>query len=426
MKRSRSIGEAPAARGAHERLLGAITELAGRHGYGQLTVEAVLTEAHVSRATFYQYFTNLDDCFASAYRENAERLIADVMAAVGPGKHSEPAVLEALVDAAISRPQLARLLMREGLAAGPAGLLERDALIRRIEQTVCPPAHSRCMIDIPSSILVGGVFRFLSMRMADGPLSRELSEEILSWARAFIRRPESCWSATFMPRLPDRPLRLPEQTTQTSAIAVSSRERILRATASAVRKEGYGATTVSDIVAAAHVSRRRFYDEFPSKSHAFVAAYEEVFKRSMAACAPAFFSSKAWPERVWESALAFTAFVAREPVFSYLGFVECYALGPGFVPRVHDTQLAFTLFLEDGYRQRPEASELPRASSALTAAVIFEAGFEVCRCGPSAYIRGMQPLAVYIALAPFIGSEAAGSFVTHKLNDTSSRAPAAA
>ena len=127
---------------------------------------------------------------------------------------------------------------------------------------------------------------------------------------------------------------------------------------------------------------------------------------------------KAWPERVWHGAQAFTRFLAREPSIAYLGFVECYAIGPGFAMRAHETQLAFTLSLEEGYRQRPQAQSLPRACSALSAAAIFELGFWVSRHSPSIYLWPIQPLAVYIALARFIGADEAGEFLMAKLSAT--------
>jgi AcrR family transcriptional regulator len=196
----------------------------------------------------------------------------------------------------------------------------------------------------------------------------------------------------------------------------SPRQRILHATAASVRQKGYRAVTVTDIVSAARISRRSFYNEFPSKADAFIATYERGFEQAIAACAPAFFAERAWPERVWHAAQAFNRFLLREPLIAYLGFVHCYAVGPRFTRRVHDTQLAFTMFLEDGYRQRRESQSLSRACSSLTASAIFEAGFQRLRCGSSLQITQLQPLAVYIALVPLIGRDEAGTFLMAKLS----------
>jgi len=413
---------------AHDRLLDAVAEVASRQGFAHLTVERLLSAAAVSRATFYQYFTSVDDCFWGAYRQHAEQLVKEVTAAAGGARSEdrELAVLEALANAAASRPDIARLLMREGLAAGPAGLSERDALIAKLEHAMTGPHGEGSSIDLPAAILIGGTFRFLVMRLSDANELKGLREEVREWAGAFRRRSsDSSWGPRFMPVLP-RDRRIPDAELSGVRSCSLRRERILQATALTIREKGYRAITVADIVEAAGVSRRGFYNEFAGKSAAFIGAYEYAFQQILAACTPAFFTPRAWPERVWHGALAFTGFLAREPLLAHLGFVECYAIGPGFTLRVHDTQLAFTVFLEEGYRERREAESMSHSCSELTAATIFEVAFQGSRLGPHFNIRRMQPLAVYIALAPFIGMDAAGEFVSDKLSAKDSGACAAA
>jgi AcrR family transcriptional regulator len=421
------VGASASSRGrAHDSLLEAVTDLAAGDGYANLTVEKILATAGVSRATFYQYFCNVDDCFWSAYRGHAEQLVADVTAAVAGSPQRELDVLDTLVAFAASRPQVARVLMREGLAAGATGRCERDALIAGIERAMTGSPARQSTIDLPPAILIGATFGFLSMRLCDGGALDGAREQVREWAGAFARRSSrQSWSARLAPT-PARQASRPPVRSSVGRPGGTRGERILRATAATIRAKGYRETTVADIVAAAGVSRRSFYNEFPSKADAFVAAYEHAFQLGLAACTPAFFISAPWPERVWHCAQAFTGFLAREPLLSYIGFVECYAIGPSFARRVQDTQLAFTLFLEEGYRQRGQSQSLSRACMALTAAAIFELAFQGARRGPGLYLRQSQPLAVYIALAPFIGLDEAGEFVSGKLSTGASGAPAAA
>jgi len=419
-------GPNPSRRGnAQDRLLNAVTRVAVRDGYAHLTVEKIITAAGVSRATFYQYFRDVEDCFWSAYRRHAEQLVADVTAAAAGSRQRELEILDTLVTTSVSRPDVALLLMREGLAAGAAGLSERDALVSRIEQAMTSPAPQRSTIDLPAAILIGGTFGFLSMRLSDGGAIDCLREDVRDWALSFVRRSsQSSWSARLAPAFSHQASQAPMGESATRARG-AQRERILRAIAATIRAKGYRDITVADIVSAAGVSRRGFYNDFPSKADAFIAAYEHAFEQTLAACTPAFFVSAAWPERVWQAAQAFTGFFSREPLFAYLCFVECYAIGPGFAPRVHDMQLAFTLFLEEGYRQQPQAPSLSRACAALTATAIFELALQgTCR-GASLYLRRLQPLAVYIALAPFIGLDTAGAFVSGKLSTQAAAAPEA-
>jgi AcrR family transcriptional regulator len=408
----------PPKRSAQERLLAAATTLAGRDGYAQLTVERLIVAAGLSRATFYMYFTDVTDCFWGAYLQSAEWLLADVTAAVAGSAEPQLAAIGAIADFAVRRPAEARVLMRESLAASRRGLLERDALIARVEQAIAAAGGRAPFVELPVGVLIGGVFRFLVMESTSGSLAPGLGRELALWAGKFNSRRGERWGERLAPAPHQQHAPPPLSAVR---IGGSSRERILRASAAVVRERGYAECTVDGIVAAAHTSRRTFYNEFPSKAAAIVAAYERGFGETLAACAPAFFSSSHWPEQVWQAGLAFTRYFVREPATAYVGFVECYAVREDFPARVHETQLAFTLFLEEGYRQPGGAAQLPRSWSVMTAATISELGCLASRGSPALYIRRMQPLAVYISLTPFIGCDQAGEFVQAKLARPGSR-----
>lgn len=403
------------------RLTAAVAQVLADGGFPALTVARLIAHARVSRATFYQYFADAEECFLTAYRSEGERLTQDVRgAARSADRERELVVVDRLVRFALAEPLTARLLMREGLAAGPHGILERDGLIAQLaaclgredDRAVCA-----MRLDLPAAVLIGGVFRFLALRLSDEDAPGLAGEGVQQWAGLFARRHAQLrWSTKLTPPPPRaEPPPLAPKARRAIRSHGSRRQRLIHATAATIREKGYAATTVADIVAVAAVSRRAFYDEFHSKSDAYVASYEHAFREALAASTPAFFSAASWSERVWASALAFTGYFSREPLMAHLGFVECYAVGPAFVRRVHETHLAFTLFLEDGYRQRPEAALLSRECSALTMEAIFETAFQASRWGAGLHMRRMQPLAVYIALAPFIGADEAGEFLAQKL-----------
>jgi AcrR family transcriptional regulator len=262
---------------AQDRLLDCVTRLAAHDGYTKLIVERILATAGVSRATFYQYFSNVDDCFWTAYRHYADDLVSGVVAASQGSECPERAVLDALLATVSSRPDVALLLMREGLAAGPEGLVERDALISRIEQAMTGSGAQERKIDLPTEILIGGIFRFLSMRLSDGAALDKLDDEVHEWVEAFERRPtQPSWSARLAARLPSHATQAPARSSNIPR--GTTRERILRATAATIREKSYREITVADIVSAAGVSRRVFYNLFQSKADAFKAVYEHAFQ----------------------------------------------------------------------------------------------------------------------------------------------------
>jgi AcrR family transcriptional regulator len=403
---------------ARRRVIVAMTQLAGRDGYPHLTVEMLLAASGVSRATFYQYFTDLEDCLLAAYHEHAQALADGACRAAGQSERPETAVVRTLIELASSSPGVARVLMTEALAAGPAGRLARDALVTSLAAATRCPAATGDAVDLVPQTLVGGIFRFLTIRMAQGGASSLLLDDVLRWVRLFAHRSSAQrWLGTVSPA----PLSVgrPSSVGDGGVIgaARSRRERMLRATAAVVQEKGFAAAAVVDIAARAAVSRRAFYNEFADKHDAFTAAYEYGFHEHVSATVPTFFGRGTWPEKVWAASRAFALFLVREPTLAHLGFVECYAVGRAFEPRVHASQLAFTAFLDEGYRQLTESPSMRQTCSELTAASIFEAGYQECRRTPLNMLR-VQPLAVYIALAPVFGVDAAGRFVANRLSRT--------
>lgn len=59
----------------------------------------------------------------------------------------------------------------------------------------------------------------------------------------------------------------------------SQRQRLLSAVAQAVERDGYGATSVAKIIAAAGVSRATFYESFADKDDCLLASYEALAQR---------------------------------------------------------------------------------------------------------------------------------------------------
>jgi AcrR family transcriptional regulator len=400
---------------AQQRLLDAITCAAGNEGYSDLTVERVLEVAGVSRASFYQYFSSLDDCFADAYRQHSETLTSEIARAVGKGESGEFALLKGLIEMGKRDPDATRILTIEGLTTGRVGLCGRRALIAGLQRAMAAGRGRAAPLDIPTSVFIGGALRFVGMRLTGGGLTETVLADSWEWASTFSRgSAHPRWSTRLAPVIgggaPTAPAAIKSRRAGDSA-----RARLLYAAAGTVREKGYRTVAVADIVSVAGVSRRSFYNEFANKADVVIAASEHAYARVIETCTPAFLSARMWPERVWRCALAFTGFFSSEPLLAHLAFVDCYAVGRAFVRRVHEMQLAFTLFLEEGYRQRKEAQELPRICSEMTAASVMELGFLTSVGSVRKPIRQLQPLAVYIVLTPFMGSDAAGDFVLGSL-----------
>jgi hypothetical protein len=129
--------------------------------------------------------------------------------------------------------------------------------------------------------------------------------------------------------------------------------------------------------------------------------------------ANAFFSGATWPERIWEAASAFTQFLEVNPLITHLGFVEAHAVGPGAAQRTQDSQLAFAIFLQEGYMH---ASKDPPGRAAVEAIVasVFELVYQQARARSAPKLSRIHGHMTFLCLAPFLGAGAANAFIDKK------------
>ena len=117
-----------------ERLIAAMLQAASELGYGEATVQHVIERAGVSRPTFYEHFTNKEDCFLAAFDATAARLRDRVAAAAGKGgdnlRDRLRFGLETLLHFASTEPEAARTLIVEARAASADAVMRRDELLR--------------------------------------------------------------------------------------------------------------------------------------------------------------------------------------------------------------------------------------------------------------------------------------------------------
>ncbi|HEX2071764.1 MAG TPA: TetR/AcrR family transcriptional regulator [Thermoleophilaceae bacterium] len=111
------------------RIVRAMTEAVGEHGYHGVRVADVVWRAGVSRKTFYELFAGKDDCFAVTYGFWIDRLLATTATAFetqADWVDRLRAALTALLGAAAREPHAARLCFSEVVAAGDAAQQRRE------------------------------------------------------------------------------------------------------------------------------------------------------------------------------------------------------------------------------------------------------------------------------------------------------------
>jgi AcrR family transcriptional regulator len=416
-----------------ERLLAGMVAVTNRDGYASANVSQVIAHAGVSRPTFYDYFTNKDDCFIATHRDIAGRLVEQIRDAVGdaPPEQALQAAVQRLIERAEAEPAQAQFLANEALAGGPRALDERDTTISRIEEIVesargkaSPRALSP---DVPTRVLIGATHWLLSPRLRRGEhdLTR-LAEETIGWIESYSRPVgEHRWRALELGRSPgpsrhvsELPLAPPPPPrpgrTRMSAGEASQNQRlrVMFATAETATHKGYTATTVADIAAAAQIDKRVFYAHFRDKQQAFLAVHELAFQQTMAIAAGAFFSTDSWSERIWQAIHAASQFNATHPI-AYVIYLESHAVGAPAIQRVEESHAAFTIFLQEGNQYAPH----PQTRMAMEAIVAagFEVGCHEFRRGRASELLSQAYLIAHLCLTPFLGLQAADEFLDGKL-----------
>jgi len=420
-----------------QRMLAGMVTSANRDGYTGANVSKIIAEAGVSRPTFYDYFEDKDDCFLAALHDIQQRLLGDVRDAVAAQpEHALQASLAAILSFASREPAQALFLCSQAMAAGPSALDLRDQGIAEITQVIevtqaLAPADAQ-IPDISPRVAIGGLYRLLATRLRRGePGVKRALEDLTAWLCSYERParelrwrtlkatdpgPPPAGSAVGpvpapSPLAPGRPGLSKEE------VAANHRARILHAAAQLAEKKGYNATTIADITRLAGVDGRAFYAAFADKQEAFMAVHELGVQQVMNATAGAFFRGASWPERIWEAGRAFSGFLQSNPMIAHVGFVEAYAVGPAAVQRVEDSHVTFTIFLQEGYQQKPRRTPPPRIALEAIITSIFEIVYLEARRGHKPQVSGMLGHMVFLALAPFLGAGPASAFIEGKLAD---------
>jgi AcrR family transcriptional regulator len=364
-----------------QRLLTGMIEVAGRDGYAGASIAQVVAHAGVSRPTFYDYFTDKDDCFLAALAEIHERLLADVRRAVARSAPQDAvlAAIGAVIELARAEPAMARALMNEAAASEARARDARDRGTAAIEQVVedaygqIPPEAPAP--DVSARMLIGGVYRMLSSRLRHGEVDGSgLLEELGGWLRSYEHAiSEHRWRGLSpMPPAPpatkNPPLLRPKPLAgvgarhSTKEVAENQRQRIVFAAAELAAEEGYGAATMAKITERAGVDTRALHRLFAGRQEVFAAVHELHFQHIMSVTAGAFFADGSWPERVWAAGLALTQAIDQNATLARVGLVEAYAGESLAVERVDQLGIAFTFFLREGYEYEPAGPALPRGA----------------------------------------------------------------
>jgi AcrR family transcriptional regulator len=152
-------------------MITAMAEVAGERGAANATVAHVVARSGVSRRTFYEMFSDREDCLAAAFAEAVDRAGRRVLPAY-EGERGWQARLRAGIAALLlfleDEPDMGRLLIVEALGGGPRVLAHRAELLARLVEVV---DEGRALAKVPPPPLtaegvLGGAFALVHARLS--------------------------------------------------------------------------------------------------------------------------------------------------------------------------------------------------------------------------------------------------------------------
>jgi AcrR family transcriptional regulator len=153
-------------------LLRAAAELASAHGYHATHVSDIVSQAGLSKTTFYEHFRSKEDCYIELHRRVSAAMLREGIAAADEAIDRGPfetvlAVMQAMTGYVAQNPRLADVLRDEVSASHPAITQERNdnqrrtvELFIRLGQRLESPL-SKEELKLSSTVLVQGVIAVL-------------------------------------------------------------------------------------------------------------------------------------------------------------------------------------------------------------------------------------------------------------------------
>jgi AcrR family transcriptional regulator len=190
-------------------------------------------------------------------------------------------------------------------------------------------------------------------------------------------------------------------------VSDSQRRRIRAGIVAVVSERGYPETRVVDVIEAAGVSRKTFYEHFEGKEHCFLTTYDALFADLYGLTSKSFESlpGAPWAERVSAALQALLAQLAANPAAARFAIVEALAAGPRALSRRDAALRRFSGFIEPGRAET--AVELPGITALSLAGAVNELLYAEILDGAATRLPARLPDLVFWISLPFLGPERA-------------------
>jgi AcrR family transcriptional regulator len=165
-------------RNQRERVLEAAARAVADKGYAATRVVDITDRAGVSRKTFYELFTDKEDCFLAAFDTVANLMFVQVSQAFEDGEGQRPwrervrAGFEAFLEILAAEPAFARMCLVEVKYAGPHALRRLEASKRTFLGYLAAGrdevAGAAGLPTLSEEVVVGGMYDAIERRVLAG------------------------------------------------------------------------------------------------------------------------------------------------------------------------------------------------------------------------------------------------------------------
>jgi AcrR family transcriptional regulator len=185
--------------------------------------------------------------------------------------------------------------------------------------------------------------------------------------------------------------------------ALSQRQRIVDAMIASCAEKSYAATTISDVVSRASISRTTFYKRFPDKRACFEAAIDHCLELLEDAAAESHSEQDPPSLAVRRATAAVLELLAAQPNVAQVVVAEALSVDPAVVERYR----ALVLPAVEALWLRAGKTSGRRADPRLAIGRIQVLILDRMTSGGAAGLPNLLPEVVYLVLLPFAGHDEA-------------------
>lgn len=181
----------------------------------------------------------------------------------------------------------------------------------------------------------------------------------------------------------------------------------MQAMAEACAARGYGATTVTDVVAAAQLTREDFYEIFRDEEECFLATLDLVLGEVMSLISGRYSADKPWFQVVRDTFSGLVELFAEQPAFGRIVFLESLPAGSAAFERYSAGKRALISLLDQGRSDAPADLVLPASAAQIAFGGTEALIKDELIAGRARSLEKLLPELLYVCYSPFMEQDQA-------------------